>query len=349
MNYFSIQTVRAKEIAEQQKNMAIEMSSVSEKVYSLLNHSKINTVLNYSQRTTLRNAQEAVAAQQLQMARLSAALYESAVEYENADKGSMQTPSPSEETITQADLKTIIEQVSLSGAINNFTSDEKIISNFKGFKDTIIGPFDCVKTWMEWVRQSKVDWPDGVDGFMDFIDILDDGIKLYSATKKYVVGDVTNNPELQAEGATGYLDVLKGMLSGTEQLKELKKGYGFSPYNPFVLMTDYGFNMYGNWMKAISKEDATIQDVYFQTLATSALETALDTVYDKKVLALTYYPTKWVTGLFGYDLEGSYEKVSDKKGLAAVFEATGELKDILVENATWENWKSGMKILFGWK
>ena len=103
--------------------------------------------------------------------------------------------------------------------------------------------------------------------------------------------------------------------------------------------------MVTNWITSITQDGITTKEVYYNTFAHSALDVTMDTVFNPSVLAIGYYPVKQLTGMVGVDLEAMYENVSDKTGLAAVFDATGRMKDLIMENSSWDGWTNGLSIM----
>ena len=225
---------------------------------------------------------------------------------------------------------------------------EMITEGFKVFNDTVISPIKSYQTINEWISQEKFEWVGKYAPFKDvlkFVKKIDEGIDLFNAFKNYTIGSVTHDNEMAAEGVGGYAEFLIDVAMKSDVMKSLKSEYGFSPYNPVSLIVDYGTNMIQNWIGTIVQDGVTTQEVYYQTFMHSALEVGLDCVYNPTALAAAYYPLDAALGLVGVDLEGMYQNVSDKTGIAAVMDATGQLKDLILENSSWEGWKNGMSIM----
>ena len=203
-----------------------------------------------------------------------------------------------------------------------------------------------VKKTYEILTQGEFKWPEEIKAGFDFIDAIDTSLDIVDSIKNYGEGLYSGDSSKMAEGANGFIDLISGALSKTDSMKALTKDYKFSVINPPKMLFDFGANMVTNWITSITQDGITTKEVYYNTFAHSALDVAMDRVFDPSVLAIGYYPIKQVTGLFGMDLEGMYENVSDKTGLAAMFDATGRMKDLIMENSSWDSWTNGLGIMF---
>ncbi|MBP3593856.1 MAG: hypothetical protein J6J44_04960 [Lachnospiraceae bacterium] len=197
----------------------------------------------------------------------------------------------------------------------------------------------------EILTQEKFKWPEEVKAGFEFIDAIDTTLDIVDSIKNYGEGLYTGNSEKMAEGASGFINLISGTLKKTDSIKALTKDCQFSVIKPANMLIDYGANMVTNWLTSITQDGITTKEVYYNTFAHSALDVAMDTVFDPSVLAIGYYPVKQMTGMVGIDLEAMYENVSDKTGLAAVFDATGRMKDLIMENSSWDSWTNGLGIM----
>lgn len=202
-----------------------------------------------------------------------------------------------------------------------------------------------VKKTYEILTQEEFKWPAEIKDAFDFIDAIDTTLDVIDSIKNYGEGLYTGDSEKMAEGASGFINLISGSLKKTDSIKKLTKADKLSIIKPANMLIDYGANMVTNWLTSITQDGITTKEVYYNTFAYSALDVAMDTVFDPAVLAIGYYPVKQMTGMVGIDLEAMYENVSDKKGLAAVFDATGRMKDLIMENSSWDNWTNGLDIM----
>ena len=203
---------------------------------------------------------------------------------------------------------------------------------------------NITKTY-EILTQDKFEWPEEIKECFKFIDTMDTTLDIVDSIKNYGEGLYNGNSEKMAEGASGFINLISDALTETECIKALTKEYKFSVINPPKMLIDYGANMVSNWITSITQDGITKKEVYYNTFAHSALDVTMDTVFNPSVLAIGYYPVKQLTGMVGVDLEAMYENVSDKTGLAAVFDATGRMKDLIMENSSWDGWTNGLSIM----
>lgn len=196
-----------------------------------------------------------------------------------------------------------------------------------------------LKKYFEWLEGTGLDFPAPLKDGFDFIKNLDIANKIGSGYANWLDGLLNGNTEQVIDGGKNIIsgtfslvgDIFK---TTTDMLLDFKAG--------FIL--DYGKNMVTNWLDSIAHE-TQISEVYWNTFVNSGLDLFKDTVCNVPSLAIGYLPAKRISKLFGFDLQSAYESVSDKKGFAAVTDSVEKLGNIIRENSTWENWKSGMHII----
>lgn len=207
-----------------------------------------------------------------------------------------------------------------------------------GWLSSIRGDASTYKDYVEWLSDDEFDWPKPIDNGFDFIKALDTGNKLIFGALDYGRGLAEGDVDIMSEGADGLLGALKGGISFALKTDNAKTDFGVG------ILLDFGKNMVTNWIDSI-KTETKVSEVYWNTFANSAMQVFNDTVCNAPTLAIAYKPAKMISGAFGFDLQGAYEKVSDKKGFAAVTDSFSQLSEIFMENSTWENWKSGMGVI----
>lgn len=210
---------------------------------------------------------------------------------------------------------------------------------------SISGDISSLKDYIEGFSGIDIKFPSPIKDGMDFIKALDSYNKFISGTADYVSGMQTDDTELMTEGAKNIFSFIasqiKIALKSDDKLFDTGAG----------IIISYGKNMVSNWLDSIQKE-TKVSEVYWNTFANSALEVFHDEVCGTTTLAIAYLPAKAIAGTVGVDLTAEYEKVSDKKGFAAVTDSVNQLHDLIIENSSWENWKSGFGIMIdgikGW-
>jgi len=194
------------------------------------------------------------------------------------------------------------------------------------------------KDYIEWIGGDEISWPYPIESGFDFIKALDTSNKLIFGALEYGEGIVNGDLESMTSGADNLYSALKAGISTA-----LKNGDSMFEFKSGILL-DYGKNMVSNWLESIQTE-TQVSEVYWHTFANSAVEVFNDTVCNTPTLAIAYKPAELISSVFGFDLQGAYENVSDKKGFAAVTDAFSQMNDLFMENSTWENWKSGMGVI----
>ena len=195
------------------------------------------------------------------------------------------------------------------------------------------------KKYFEWLIGNDLDFPAPLKDGFDFIKNLDIANKIGPGYVNWLGGLLNGNIEQAIDGGKNIIsgtfslagDIFK---TTTNMLLDFKAG--------FIL--DYGKNMVTNWLDSIANE-TKVSEVYWNTFVNSGLDLFKDTVCNVPSLVIGYLPAKGISKLFGFDLQSAYESVSGKKGFAAVTDSVEKLGNIIRENSTWENWKSGMRLI----
>ena len=221
---------------------------------------------------------------------------------------------------------------------------EKFDATVKWLK-SISGDISTLKDYVEGFGGIDVKFPSPIKDGMDFIKALDSYNKFISGTADYVTGMQTDDTALMTDGAKNIFSFISSQVKVA-----LKKDDNLFDTGAGILIS-YGTNMVSNWLDSIQTETEA-SEVYWNTFANSALDVFHDEVCNNTTLAIAYLPAKGIAGVFGFDLTAEYEKLSDKKGFAAVTDSVNQLHDLIIENSTWENWKSGFNIMIdgikGW-
>ena len=203
---------------------------------------------------------------------------------------------------------------------------------------SIGGNSGTIKDYIEYISGDEFKWPSPIKDGFDFIKALDTSNKLIFGFADYGHGLANGDTSSMIEGADGLLSAMKSGISSVLKTEntmiDFKSG----------LLLDYGKNMVSNWIESIQKE-TKVSEVYWNTFANSAIEVFGDTVCNAPTLAIAYKPAEIISSAVGFDLQGAYENISDKKGFAAVTDTFSQMKDVFMENASWENWKSGMGVI----
>jgi len=220
---------------------------------------------------------------------------------------------------------------------SDFTDKEKMDAAIK-WLNSIRKDSSTYKDYLEWITSSDVSFPDPIKDSLDFIKAIDATNKLVSGTGNYISGIILGDRTDMTSGAKDIFSSISSSvglaLKGDDKLFNAESGF----------LLSYGKNMVSNWIDSIQSE-TKVSEVYWNTFANSAVDVFSDTVCNTPSLAIAYYPAKAIAAVGGIDLQGAYEKVSDKTGFAAVTDSFSQMKDIFEENSTWENWKSGMGVI----
>lgn len=194
------------------------------------------------------------------------------------------------------------------------------------------------KDYAEWLSDSSLSYVEPLKDGFDFIKAIDVSNKMVSGVGNYYLGKTTGDVGNMTSGAKDIFGAIASSvkidLKTEDHLLDFKSG----------LLVDYGKNMVSNWIESIQSE-TEVSEVYWNTFANSAVDLFKDTVCNTPTLAIAYRPAQGVAQLFGIDLQAQYEAVSDKKGFAAVTDTFEQMGELFEENASWENWKSGMGVI----
>lgn len=198
-----------------------------------------------------------------------------------------------------------------------------------------------LKNYYEWFADiGKIDWPTPIKDGFDFIQAIDTCNKIVN----YSFAVATNDQEKMSENGKGVISAAFGAFKKEEALKSFFDTPGKTTGYLNGLLVSYGNHMTQNFIDSIQENDE-IAEVYWDVFATSAIDVFYDEICNTPTLAIAYVPAKLLTSAVGYDIQGAYEEVSDKKGFAAVTDGVGQLYKEIKENSSWENWCSGMAII----
>lgn len=238
------------------------------------------------------------------------------------------------------------------GTTNDPISQYKDIINGEGStiekKDAVIKWLNSLrkdattlKDYYEWFAdKGEIDWPTPIKNGFDFIKAIDTCNKIVN----YSFAVATNDLEKMSENGKGVISAAFGAFEKENALKSFFDTPGKTTGYLNGLLLSYGKHMTQNFIDSIQENDE-IAEVYWDVFATSAVDVFYDEICNTPTLALAYVPTKILTSAVGYDIQGAYEEVSDKKGFAAVTDGVGQLYNEIKENSSWENWCSGMAII----
>lgn len=198
------------------------------------------------------------------------------------------------------------------------------------------------KQYAEWIVNSDLEYPSVIKTGLDFIKAIDASNKLVSGFSNYISGLISEDVNNMTTGAKEIIGSISSSVGLS--LKTNNKMFNFKS----DLLLKYAKYMVSNWFDSIQNE-TEVSEVYWNTFVNSAYyvfsDVFSDTVCNTHTLAIAYLPAKWISDKAGFDLQGAYEKASDEKGFAAVTDTFEQLGDIIKENSSWENWKSGMGII----
>ena len=252
--------------------------------------------------------------------------------------------------------------------------EEKVVSWYMWVQKDVLGDVNGVKDWVEDIYKEvngedlKL-FPKWLD---DFQENLSDGQSLITIATA-TAGYLENHNGMEAykiiakeslkttlKKVNKYLDVARG-ISGIG-VKSTVQGIIISA------LVDIPFR-YGKEIEEFRKDTTgtkTAGKVFVNTFADSlvgAVASEAEPVY-KVTTALAYPLFDQLCENFGYDLSGSYENLTKKTGLDALFSAQKELWVDIVYNGAkegaakgidngydvvkkgWENWKAGMAKIF---
>ena len=216
----------------------------------------------------------------------------------------------------------------LSNNDSNVTKYEKVVELLTSNSEYI----SKYKEYYEWITGKDVSLPAPIDNGVKFIKDIDTINNLVLGSSKYIKGLVAKNTDDMVDGANKLLDVIKEGVSEVPAIKGNVMG-------DFIL--DYGINMISNWIDGIDTE-TTVKGVYWKTFVVSALDVVGDKTLNAPTLAVAYIPAATISKVFGYDMQKEYEKISDKKGFPAVLDGISQLKTLIKENSSFDDWKSGV-------
>lgn len=200
------------------------------------------------------------------------------------------------------------------------------------------------KDYYEWLKgEGEIDWPEPIKSGSDFIKAIDMSNKIVSGTLNFAQGIYNGDVSLMSGGGKDIISATFSAFKGT--FKSTFKTPGQTTGTFAGLIVDYGQNMVTNWLDSI-QTNTEVSEVYWDTFATSALDIYQDTVCNTPTLAVAYIPANIVSSAVGFDLQGAYEQVSDKKGFAAVTDTFSQMGDLIKENSNWSTWKSGMGVIW---
>ncbi len=163
----------------------------------------------------------------------------------------------------------------------------------------------------------------------------------------------------QAEDAENYLDLITDYIGDNitiSNIKDLKKAKDINEIRSILsqngvtgiyvdMLLSYGSNFYTNIIEGI-EQGLPMEDIAFRAGGISVLDTFDDVVLSDTSTAVAYLPAKAISGVFGYDLgKEAMRATGCDNEFDAVRQAPKKLLNEIKKNATWDNWKSGMKIL----
>lgn len=208
-------------------------------------------------------------------------------------------------------------------------------AELNSFLQSIRKNFSQSKDYLEWLRGEEYSLPDEISSLLKVMGYIDCVYALQNARHKGELDDI----------ASAWLKTGKTVLKSLDKPlhKSLPKPNMLESAGSGILLNQI-FNMTENWLDSIASGD-TVSETYWNTFANSILDTFDDTVLNTPTLAIAFVPAKAIADMAGIDLMKEYEKVTGETGFRAVTTGTEKLYDIIRENSTWDNWKSGMSIL----
>lgn len=223
---------------------------------------------------------------------------------------------------------------------NKLSSADKLYETVSWLNDIQENILDS-QEYLDSLPDINVDLPAPLQEGLKCINYLNIGTNVVYGVKSLFEGIGGRDNEKLSDSADKLIEAVTGIVEEANS-----KLINASPFAGIVI--NFGGNMVSNWIESIQKETKT-SEVYLNTFGGALIDTFQDTVCNDAVLFPLYYPTRILTSFVGYDLQAEYEKVSDKKGYAAVTDSIGQLHSLIKENLSWENWKSGVKLMFGMK
>lgn len=143
----------------------------------------------------------------------------------------------------------------------------------------------------------------------------------------------------QVEDANNILDLLSGIAGDL-----IKTPSGTASIYKKILLS-YGCNILKNVNEGISQK-LPVEDIIFRAGGISLVETYENVVTSDINMKIAYYPAMAISNLFGYDLGQEAMRVTGcDDPFKAVTSAPKQLIAEIKKNATWDNWKSGFKIM----
>lgn len=192
-----------------------------------------------------------------------------------------------------------------------------------------------------------------VGTFIDKIKTIDMGIGFINGFIDYVSGDKLNDTELMVEGGS---EIAKNMFKALDKASMFGKDdfWTIDVLDVKGLGLDYLSNMTKNMLEAWTNGNMSVEETYYHIFGHSALETTLDTIEDvaSTITYVIYEPIAGLAECMGFEPGSIYEKYSDKEGAGAVIDCMEQVKDLILENSSYEGWVNGLNImgeaLFGW-
>ncbi|MBR3833406.1 MAG: hypothetical protein IKJ73_03730 [Lachnospiraceae bacterium] len=198
----------------------------------------------------------------------------------------------------------------------------------------------------------EVDVGSGSNKYADWLNVLN----YLSQTSKIKKG---LEDGYQAEDAENFLDLLKDVVGDNiniSSIKDLKTAKNAKEVRDILskngvtgiyadILLSYGCNFYTNIIDGI-EQGLPMEDIAFRAGGVSVLDTFDDVVLSDTNTTIAYLPAKAVSNLIGYDLGTEAMRATGcDNEFDAVREAPKKLLNEIKKNATWDNWKSGMKLL----
>lgn len=250
---------------------------------------------------------------------------------------------------------------------------EAIVGWYDWLAGDVLSDFNSLQSWIEnYIEEGSFKKPDllpqGADDFLDAFGDCGVLVDVAKALEKYAyTGDGWTAYE--KIGSLFFKEVVKRGNKWMDKVDNLHY-LGVDKQLQSVLVSTI-IKMPSKWLDGVKQYDkdgstdagTIVYDTVIGSLS-EATAAAAKPVY-QVATALTYPVIDQLSECLGYDLSKEYERLTGKKGLDAVFTAQKELwVDVVYagvrENgaqlingfydmcsAGWENWKSGMKLIFG--
>lgn len=247
---------------------------------------------------------------------------EAATRFEEAD-GSI--------SIEQALSDALYDNGAVDKDLNRFWEEYLEIIRSQGTSE------EKVKETIAWLKEilaqnSEIldNLPPEIKEALTLVDDIDIGVGLVESLTEYFSNLNSGSIESQIDSVVDVVDHVLDPLNLPDN-------------NPYKMLVNQIENMLGNWLTAIN-EETSVTAVYKKTFMDSTLKTVNSAV--DATIGQLYDKAKGVTDKVGLNLEALYENLSDKTGVDAVKDVFSQLGDEIRENVTWENWKSGVKLIF---